>query len=71
MTAVILFNTKELKNSADFQNVYVIQDLDRPGAERILELENLMSGKGKFLHNTKIIKSHFDYYWKFSTFMVL
>ncbi|KAK7027384.1 X-ray repair cross-complementing protein 6 [Halocaridina rubra] len=43
MVSVVLFNTREMKNATDFSHIYVLQELDRPGAEKILELEELMN----------------------------
>ncbi|MCL4132707.1 UNVERIFIED_CONTAM: hypothetical protein GTU68_044347, partial [Idotea baltica] len=40
--SIIIFNTTQMKNSLDFAHVYVFQDIDRPGAERMLELESLI-----------------------------
>lgn len=42
LSAVVLFNTKETKNPIDFAHVYVLQELERPGAEKILMLEKLL-----------------------------
>ena len=41
------------KNSGDFKNIYVLQDLAQPGAERVLELEDLLEGErdGKKMMN--------------------
>ncbi|XP_068204179.1 X-ray repair cross-complementing protein 5 [Palaemon carinicauda] len=42
LISVVFFNTRETKNSTDFANVYILQDLERPGAEKILQLEELL-----------------------------
>lgn len=42
LTAVVLFNTRESLNArTEFPHIYILQDLDRPGAERVLKLEEI------------------------------
>ena len=41
----VLFNTREMKNPTDFANIYILQDLERPGSEKVLKLEELMKSK--------------------------
>ncbi|XP_014670148.1 PREDICTED: X-ray repair cross-complementing protein 5-like [Priapulus caudatus] len=45
LLAVVFYGTRESKNSGDFRNVYVLQDLEQPGAERVLQLERLLEGE--------------------------
>jgi len=45
LIAVVFFGTDKHKNSNDFSNVYTLQDLDQPSAERILQVENLMEAE--------------------------
>lgn len=42
LISVVLFNTREKKNPTDFANIYILQDLVRPGAEVVLQLEELL-----------------------------
>ncbi|XP_069937204.1 X-ray repair cross-complementing protein 6-like [Cherax quadricarinatus] len=58
LSAVVLFNTKETKNPIDFAHVYVLQELERPGAEKILMLEKLLESNrpsAMFLHSYVLI----------------
>ncbi|KAL4225555.1 X-ray repair cross-complementing protein 6 [Mactra antiquata] len=41
LLGVVFFGTEKSKNPNDFKNIYIYQDLDQPGAPRILELEEL------------------------------
>lgn len=43
LTAIVLFGTDKTKNNTDFKHIYVFQEFGEPGAERILETEELMS----------------------------
>ncbi|KAK4323484.1 hypothetical protein Pmani_005799 [Petrolisthes manimaculis] len=43
LVSVVLFNTRETSNPIDLPGIYVLQDMERPGAEKILGLEKLMS----------------------------
>lgn len=45
LISVVLFNTRETKNPIDFAHVYILQELERPGAEKVLMLEKLIKGK--------------------------
>lgn len=47
LMSVVLFNTREMKNSTDFANIYILQDLERPGAEKVLQLEELLQMPSK------------------------
>ncbi|CAL4163604.1 unnamed protein product, partial [Meganyctiphanes norvegica] len=45
LTAVVLFNTREsLNDRTDFSHIYILHDLDRPGAERVLKIEEVLEG---------------------------
>ncbi|XP_078388137.1 X-ray repair cross-complementing protein 6 [Cetorhinus maximus] len=46
LLAVVFFGTREHKNSVDFKHVYVLHDLDTPGAKRVLELDQYEGEKG-------------------------
>lgn len=55
LSAVVLYNTKELKNNIDVPNIYILQELERPGAEKILQLEELIESKFmQFILGSKI-----------------
>ena len=45
LVGVILFGTGKTNNSSDFPNVYDLQCLDMPGADRILQLEEMMKSE--------------------------
>ncbi|XP_069347813.1 X-ray repair cross-complementing protein 6 isoform X1 [Eulemur rufifrons] len=47
LLAVVFYGTKEDKNSVNFKNIYVLQELDNPGAKRILELDQFKGQQGK------------------------
>lgn len=53
LAAVVLFNTRETKNHIDFAHVYILQELERPGSEKILMLENLLG-----MNNQKFEKDY-------------
>ncbi|XP_055518954.1 X-ray repair cross-complementing protein 6 isoform X1 [Leucoraja erinacea] len=46
LLAVVFFGTQKHKNSVDFKHVYVLHDLDTPGAKRVLELDGYQGKKG-------------------------
>ncbi|XP_067830718.1 X-ray repair cross-complementing protein 6 isoform X2 [Heptranchias perlo] len=46
LLAVVFFGTEKHKNSVDFKHVYVLHDLDTPGAKRVLELDQFQGEKG-------------------------
>ncbi|XP_062443170.1 X-ray repair cross-complementing protein 6 [Rhea pennata] len=58
LLSVVFYGTEKNKNSADFKHVYVLQELDNPGAKRILELDKYRGDQGQILfretfgHNT-------------------
>ncbi|XP_054714371.1 X-ray repair cross-complementing protein 6-like [Uloborus diversus] len=69
LTAIVFFGTEKTKNArndTDFKHIYVFHDLNEPGAERILETEELMnmdeqSFSDKFGHSANF--SLADAFW--------
>lgn len=52
LTAVVFFNTqKSLNARTEFPHIYILQDLDRPGAERVLKLEEVLEVSGSKFEN--------------------
>ncbi|KAF7248523.1 X-ray repair cross-complementing protein 5 [Varanus komodoensis] len=51
LVGVVFYGTEEHKNSVDFKHIYVLQDLDSPGAKRVLELAKYKGEQGKALFN--------------------
>ncbi|XP_032300442.1 X-ray repair cross-complementing protein 6 isoform X2 [Coturnix japonica] len=49
LLSVVFYGTENNKNSADFKHVYVLQELDNPGAKRILELDQYKGDEGQVL----------------------
>ncbi|XP_069087363.1 X-ray repair cross-complementing protein 6 [Pleurodeles waltl] len=47
LVGVVFFATDKHKNSVDFKHVFVLHDLDTPGAKRVLELDGFFGDKGK------------------------
>ncbi|XP_004700745.1 X-ray repair cross-complementing protein 6 [Echinops telfairi] len=47
LLSVVFFGTEKEKNSVNFKNIYVLQELDNPGAKRVLELEQFKGQNGK------------------------
>ncbi|KAM9229092.1 X-ray repair cross-complementing protein 6 isoform 1-T1 [Dugong dugon] len=47
LLAVVFYGTKKDKNSVNFKNIYVLQELDNPGAKRVLELDRFKGQLGK------------------------
>ncbi|XP_030711660.1 X-ray repair cross-complementing protein 6 isoform X1 [Globicephala melas] len=47
LLAVVFYGTKKDKNSVNFKNIYVLQELDNPGAKRVLELDRFKGQEGK------------------------
>ncbi|XP_051016003.1 X-ray repair cross-complementing protein 6 [Acomys russatus] len=47
LLAVVFYGTEKDKNSVNFKNIYVLQDLDNPGAKRVLELDRFKGRQGK------------------------
>ncbi|KAM4651384.1 X-ray repair cross-complementing protein 6 [Discoglossus pictus] len=49
LVAVVFFGTKQHTHSEAFKHVYVLHDLDTPGAKRVLELDKYREEKGRKL----------------------
>ncbi|XP_072699863.1 X-ray repair cross-complementing protein 6 isoform X3 [Canis lupus baileyi] len=47
LLAVVFYGTEKDKNSVNFKNIYVLQELDNPGAKRVLELDQFKGERGK------------------------
>ncbi|XP_059043094.1 X-ray repair cross-complementing protein 6 isoform X1 [Mustela lutreola] len=47
LLAVVFYGTEKDKNSVNFKNIYVLQELDNPGAKRVLELDHFKGEQGK------------------------
>ncbi|XP_043822629.1 X-ray repair cross-complementing protein 6 isoform X2 [Dromiciops gliroides] len=47
LLAVVFCGTDKDKNSVNFRNIYVLHELDTPGAKRILELDQFKGEKGE------------------------
>ncbi|KAM5287736.1 X-ray repair cross-complementing protein 6 [Ctenodactylus gundi] len=60
LLAVVFYGTKTDKNSVNFKNIYVLQELDNPGAKRILELDRFKGQQGK-KHFEELIGHGSDY----------
>ncbi|XP_051899380.1 X-ray repair cross-complementing protein 6 [Pristis pectinata] len=58
LLAVVFFGTQKHKNSVDFKHVYVLHDLDSPGAKRVLELDRYQGEKGY-----KLFKEDLGHSW--------
>lgn len=46
LLAVVFYGTEKDKNSVNFKNIYVLQELDNPGAKRVLELDQFKGQQG-------------------------
>ncbi|KAL5006717.1 hypothetical protein ScPMuIL_015523 [Solemya velum] len=42
LMGVVFFGTEKFENPSEFKHIYIYQKLDQPGAERILDLEEMM-----------------------------
>ncbi|XP_028603564.2 X-ray repair cross-complementing protein 6 isoform X1 [Podarcis muralis] len=49
LLGVVFYGTEQHKNSVDFKHIYVLQDLDNPGAKRVLELAKYTGEQGRAL----------------------
>ncbi|XP_017683090.1 PREDICTED: X-ray repair cross-complementing protein 6 [Lepidothrix coronata] len=49
LLSVVFYGTENNKNSADFKHIYVLQELDNPGAKRVLELDQYRGDEGRAL----------------------
>uniref|UniRef100_A0A8D0L8M4 5'-deoxyribose-5-phosphate lyase Ku70 n=1 Tax=Sphenodon punctatus TaxID=8508 RepID=A0A8D0L8M4_SPHPU len=47
LLGIVFCGTDKHKNSVDFKHIYVLQELDNPGAKRVLELDQYRGAKGK------------------------
>ncbi|KAI5765176.1 XRCC6 [Gulo gulo luscus] len=47
LLAVVFYGTEKDKNSVNFKNIYVLQELDNPGAKRVLEIDQFKGEQGK------------------------
>ncbi|XDC50654.1 hypothetical protein R6Z07M_001836 [Ovis aries] len=47
LLAVVFYGTKKDKNSVNFKNIYILQELDNPGAKRVQELDKFKGQEGK------------------------
>uniref|UniRef100_A0ABI0P461 X-ray repair cross complementing 6 n=1 Tax=Bos taurus TaxID=9913 RepID=A0ABI0P461_BOVIN len=47
LLAVVFYGTKKDKNSVNFKNIYVLQELDNPGVKRVQELDKFKGQEGK------------------------
>lgn len=47
LLAVVFYGTEKDKNSVNFKNIYVLQELDNPGAKRVLELDQFKGQQGQ------------------------
>lgn len=47
LLAVVFYGTEKDKNSVNFKNIYVLQELDNPGAKRVLELAQFKGRQGQ------------------------
>ena len=45
LLGIMLYATDKKRNVSGFDNIYVLQELDVPSAERILELEDIIAGR--------------------------
>ncbi|KAM6214201.1 X-ray repair cross-complementing protein 6 [Rhynchocyon petersi] len=46
LLAVVFYGTEKEKNSVNFKNIYVLHELDNPGAKRVLELDRFKGPQG-------------------------
>ncbi|XP_049627535.1 X-ray repair cross-complementing protein 6 [Suncus etruscus] len=52
LLAVVFYGTEKEKNSVNFKHIYVLQELDSPGAKRVLELDKFKGSTGKTYFQT-------------------
>lgn len=45
LSGIVLFGTENSRNAFDFKNIFILQDLAQPSAERIVQLENVSNKK--------------------------
>ncbi|XP_009554911.2 X-ray repair cross-complementing protein 6 [Cuculus canorus] len=49
LLSVVFYGTEKNKNVADFKHIYVLQELENPGAKRVLELDQYRGDEGRVL----------------------
>ncbi|XP_069710920.1 X-ray repair cross-complementing protein 6 [Phaenicophaeus curvirostris] len=49
LLGVVFYGTENNKNVADFKHIYVLQELENPGAKRVLELDQYRGDEGRVL----------------------
>lgn len=54
LLAVVFYGTEKEKNSVNFKHIYVLQELDTPGAKRVLELDKFKGSTGKTYFQTQM-----------------
>ncbi|EHB08570.1 ATP-dependent DNA helicase 2 subunit 1 [Heterocephalus glaber] len=60
LLGVVFYGTKKDKNSVNFKNIYVLQELDNPGAKQMLELDQCKGQQGQN-HFQDLIGHRCDY----------
>nr|XP_019590042.1 PREDICTED: X-ray repair cross-complementing protein 6 isoform X3 [Rhinolophus sinicus]XP_019590044.1 PREDICTED: X-ray repair cross-complementing protein 6 isoform X3 [Rhinolophus sinicus] len=60
LLAVVFYGTKKDKNSVNFKNIYVLHELDNPGAKRVRELDQFKGQQGQ-KHFQDLIGGGCDY----------
>lgn len=68
LLGIVLYGTNKHQNSSDFKNIYTLQELDMPDANRILQIEGLEKGtidfEQDFGHSSSYALS--DAFWECS-----
>ncbi|KAM9325583.1 X-ray repair cross-complementing protein 6 [Gastrophryne carolinensis] len=54
LLSVVFFGTRESKNSDPFKHIYVLHDLDVPGAKRVLDLDKYREENGRAFFSNNI-----------------
>ncbi|XP_068108909.1 X-ray repair cross-complementing protein 6 [Hyperolius riggenbachi] len=54
LLSLVFFGTKESKNLDPFKHIYVLHDLDTPGAKRVLDLDKFREDKGRDFFSSSI-----------------
>lgn len=65
LISVVLFGTDKEKNALDFKHIYVFQELEQPGAEKIIQVKNLLNS------NSEAFKEEYGHNKNFSMAEVL
>eukprot|EP00106_Octopus_bimaculoides_P021204 XP_014788646.1 PREDICTED: X-ray repair cross-complementing protein 6-like [Octopus bimaculoides] len=66
LVGVVFFGTDKTKNTDNFEHIYIYQDLARPNAERIIEIENMLTDNWKTFHEDYGHNSNYqmsDVFW--------